>query len=102
MTINNQEILETFWSSNTPDDIMQFLFDKKAVLVDLNPEKYTSGLIITRDICTKKIHLYFGMTKIIDEKEDLKYILSYGTKLEGGILKNLINYFNEEEENHVN
>jgi len=94
--VNNQEILETFWSSNTPNDVMQLLIEGKKAGVTMR--KWTSGLIVTRDVKTKEIKLYFGMTELEDEKEDLEFILNYGTKLEGSTLNHLAKIFNPKEQ----
>ena len=94
MIINNQEILECYWNSNTPNDVVQFMCDKDTKLIAINDKQLTSALIVTQDLITKEVKLYFGITEVSNEIGDIKFILDWGAKLEGYSLDNLSRLFN--------
>lgn len=97
--INNQEIIDIFWSSNTPQEVIQCLIENDLKNVAMNNKQFTCGLIISRDVNTKEAILTFGITEIKNKKEDVEFIMNYGQRLKKVHLQNLIELLTNKEGN---
>lgn len=104
MIINNQEIINEFWCSNTPLYNIDLVEKVPIEILDIVQEKIPlkALVLVTRDTRTEEVKVVFGacMGNNTDEgiAEDRKFVIEHGTEIRGGALNDIIEMCNNEKD----